>query len=123
MHGTALSAPQMLLNSNKLTGMAPTQLGRMSEMASYFRLDHNSISSAIPTQLGLMSEMASYFRLESNNISSSIPTQLGQMTEMTEYFHLFSNKVRTLRAPRPTNTSTKSEPVQQRKGTPLSPDG
>ena len=44
-------------------------------------LIHNLLNSSIPTQLGKLSQMRSFFGLYENSLSLAIPTQLGKLSQ------------------------------------------
>ena len=111
------------LQSNKITGVCPTQLGGLTGLAKQLKLNENSIGGQIPSQLGsvlmsppplppllclrrtaphhppttcmyrLMTVLLREFKLQSNSFTGLIPSQLGLMDAMTNAVSLFSNSL------------------------------
>ena len=60
------SLDSLKLDSNRLKGTLPTQIGLMTAMESIFYLGYNSITGTLPTQIGLMTAMKYLFYLSYN---------------------------------------------------------
>ena len=71
---------QILLNSNRLSGSIPTELGNLTGLED-LRLHNNKLSGTIPTELGQLSSLTS-LSLGDNQLSGSIPTELGNLTDL-----------------------------------------
>ena len=63
------SVDSLTLDSNRLKGTLPTQIGLMTAMESHFDLEDNRITGTLPTQIGLMTAMESNFDLSGNSIT------------------------------------------------------
>jgi len=77
------SVDSLRLDSNRLNGTLPTQIGLMTAMESMFSFGYNSITGTLPTQIGLMTAMESHFYLPSNSITGTLPTQIGNWDFLT----------------------------------------
>ena len=82
------------LNENHLgPGTVPTELGDLTAMSTYFRLDGNSLSGTIPSELGRLSLMTSVFYLWGNRFTGELPSELGSLTGLTSNFAVSSNQL------------------------------
>ena len=82
------------LNENNLgPGTIPTQLGLLTEVQSYFRLDGNRLSGTIPTELGRLSLITRVFYLWQNDLVGALPSQLGELTGISSSFAVSSNQL------------------------------
>ncbi|KAK3240202.1 hypothetical protein CYMTET_49946 [Cymbomonas tetramitiformis] len=71
--------PYMYIHNNKLTGMLPTELGKLT--VQYLYLEHNSLSGTIPTQLGQMTHLQ-ILHLSYNSLTGTVPQELSWLTTL-----------------------------------------
>jgi hypothetical protein len=70
-------AAYFVLNSNRLTGAIPSQLGRLTRMTNWFSLSSNKLCGAVPPQVAaLSSTVYSNWQIGTGNtLGTRCPTQ------------------------------------------------
>ena len=84
-----ISTRELYLNSNRLRGIIPTEIGNLGSL-TYLELSDNGLSGAIPTEIGNLTKLT-YLYLATNRLSGIIPTEIGNLTKLTDLCDLSSN--------------------------------
>jgi Leucine-rich repeat (LRR) protein len=71
---------QLRLDSNKLTGSIPVELGNLTAL-EFLDLSENQLSGPIPPELGNLTALNNLV-LSRNNLTGSIPEELGNLTAL-----------------------------------------
>ena len=71
---------QLVLTSNQLSGLIPSELGNLSNLR-LLHLSFNNLSGSIPSELGNLSNLKSLY-LDGNGLSGSIPSELGNLSNL-----------------------------------------
>ena len=71
---------QLRLDSNKLTGSIPVELGSLTAL-SFLDLSGNGLSGPIPPEIGSLTALSNLV-LSRNNLTGSIPAEIGNLTEL-----------------------------------------
>jgi len=69
------------LDSNEITGPIPTQIGQLTELAS-FSATNSSLSGPIPTEMGLLVNMKRCWLYDNKELSGPIPAELAAWTDL-----------------------------------------
>ena len=88
--GNLTSLEELDLTGNTLTGSIPEWLGNLSSLA-HVGLGSNRLSGSIPTELGNLSSLV-FLSLDNNVLTGSIPTELGNLASL-EYLQLPQNSL------------------------------
>ncbi|XP_076946451.1 uncharacterized protein LOC143617953 [Bidens hawaiensis] len=85
-----LSLTAMLLSSNRLSGVIPSSLGRISSLV-WLQLNDNNLKGELPQNLGHFKNLA-VLDLGENKISGSIPEWIGENVTRLFAFRLHKNR-------------------------------
>ena len=69
------------LRGNKLAGLIPPELGRLSNLTT-LELDANGLAGSIPAELGSLSGLST-LNVAGNDLAGSIPVELGSLSNLT----------------------------------------
>ncbi|KAJ3254424.1 hypothetical protein HDU77_004098 [Chytriomyces hyalinus] len=85
-----MCVPRSLGGTNQISGIIPTELGRLSNLAS-INVYNNTLTGIIPIQLG---QLTSLTRLDlyANKLTGNIPTELGRLVNL-QYLSLGINQL------------------------------
>ena len=67
---------RVYLGDTNLAGSLPTQIGYLTSVSAYFRIDYNSLHGALPTQFGKLSKLTYDLYLRVNSMNGTLPTQV-----------------------------------------------
>ena len=81
---------ELRLNTNKLEGSTPPELGQLTWL-KYLEVRDNHLSSSIPPELGRLTRME-HLDLSDNRLTGPIPAELGQLTKL-KYLDLRDNQL------------------------------
>ncbi len=81
---------ELKLNSNKLAGSTPPELGQLAWL-KHLEVSDNHLSGTIPPELGRLARME-HLDLSDNRLSGPIPAELGQLTHL-KYLDLRYNQL------------------------------
>ena len=81
---------QISLQSNKLSGSLPKELGDLTELR-LLNLSKNSLTGEIPAEIGNLSNLT-YLNLNNNKLNGAIPAAIGNLTNLTN-IHLAYNSL------------------------------
>ena len=82
---------RVYLGDTNLAGSLPTQIGYLTSVSAYFRIDYNSLHGALPTQFGKLKKLDD-LALSQNELVGTLPTQLGALSAM-KVFQIQRNQV------------------------------
>lgn len=77
------------LSCNKLTGIIPSELGKLRKIRS-LNISHNHLTGSIPSSFSLMNEIES-LDLSSNHLSGTIPSQLVELSFLSAFNVSYNN--------------------------------
>ena len=83
-HGVTVASDRVTrieLNSNRLSGSIPSELGELSELRT-LNLNFNRLSGSIPSELGNLSELRELNINTNLSLSGPIPSELGKLTQL-----------------------------------------
>lgn len=80
----------MWLDHNNITGTFPTQIGKLTELAS-FSLTNTTVHGTIPTEIGLLTGLRRAW-FYGNNLRGEIPAELGNLP-ILEVCELYGNEL------------------------------
>ena len=84
------------LDSNKLTGVMPPEIGNLSALVSFFAMG-NDLTGEIPPEIGKLS-LLTELGLDRNKLSGFVPVEFGDLTNL-RYLNLRENLITGLISP------------------------